>query len=58
MNCKSCGDKIPEARLEILPNTEYCVKCADGNAPPVVHDPDKICLKSSATGRNGFAPKD
>ena len=27
--CASCGDAIPEARLKILPYTEFCVKCAE-----------------------------
>jgi len=58
MNCKACGNKIPQARLEVLPNTEYCVKCADNNTPQVIRDPDKLCVKSSNTGRNGFAPND
>lgn len=58
MNCMVCGNPISKSRLEILPNTRHCVNCADKHAPPVIHDPDKLCLKSSATGRNGFAPKD
>jgi len=28
-NCDDCGNLIPAARLELLPDTEYCVKCAD-----------------------------
>ncbi|MCP3870654.1 MAG: TraR/DksA family transcriptional regulator [Gammaproteobacteria bacterium] len=27
--CASCGEPIPEARLEILPTSEYCVACAE-----------------------------
>lgn len=27
--CASCGEPIPEARLKILPYTEFCVKCAE-----------------------------
>ena len=27
--CSACGKPIPEARLEILPHTEYCVACAE-----------------------------
>lgn len=26
--CDSCGDPIPEARLEVLPATALCVSCA------------------------------
>ncbi len=29
MNCKSCGDAIPEGRLKVLPFTTTCVKCSD-----------------------------
>ena len=34
--CESCGIQIPAARLEFLPDTEYCVDCADKNSTPVV----------------------
>jgi DnaK suppressor protein len=27
--CAACGEAIPEARLEILPHSEYCVRCAE-----------------------------
>ncbi len=36
MNCSSCGIQISEARLEFLPDTEYCVNCSDKNSTPVV----------------------
>ena len=36
MNCFDCGDKIHPARLQAIPDTEYCVNCADKHAPPVV----------------------
>ena len=36
MNCLDCGNEIPEARLNMIPNAEYCVNCADKHAPPVV----------------------
>lgn len=26
--CEECGGRIPKARLEVLPETPYCVKCA------------------------------
>ncbi len=26
--CEECGGRIPKARLEVLPFTPYCVKCA------------------------------
>jgi DnaK suppressor protein len=33
--CEECGQPIPEARLQALPYTPYCVKCADtaGSSP-------------------------
>ncbi len=30
--CASCGEPIPEARLKILPHSEYCVSCAEKHA--------------------------
>ncbi len=26
--CEGCGESISVSRLEILPHTEYCIKCA------------------------------
>ena len=34
--CRDCGEQIAEARLEIVPDTIYCVNCADKNAEPFV----------------------
>ena len=31
--CQNCGEKIPEARLELLPFTPYCVDCAETFEP-------------------------
>ncbi len=28
-HCAECGEAIPEARLELLPFTAYCVDCAE-----------------------------
>ena len=36
MNCLDCGNKIPPARLQAVPDAEYCVKCADKHAAPIV----------------------
>ena len=36
MNCFDCGNKIPPARLQAVPDAEYCVNCADKHAPPIV----------------------
>ncbi|MCB1764178.1 MAG: TraR/DksA family transcriptional regulator [Gammaproteobacteria bacterium] len=27
--CAECGEPIAEARLEVLPNSEYCISCAE-----------------------------
>ena len=26
--CEECGGRIPKARLEVIPDTPFCVKCA------------------------------
>jgi RNA polymerase-binding transcription factor DksA len=57
MKCIDCGAEIPKARLELLPNTTYCVKCSERH-PPASADPNDVCAKSSITIRNGFGPKD
>ncbi len=36
MNCLDCENEIPAARLEALPDTDFCVNCADKNATPVI----------------------
>ena len=28
--CTTCGGEIPERRLEVLPDTPFCTKCAPG----------------------------
>jgi len=32
--CKQCGCEITKERLEIFPDVEYCVDCAEELAPP------------------------
>lgn len=56
-NCEACEEPIPLARLDVFPNTKYCVKCVDANSPKIVRDPEEICAKSSPSGQNGFSPK-
>lgn len=56
-DCAACGQPIPLVRLDILPNTTFCVACTDKNSPKVVHDPEVLCSKASPSGQNGFAPK-
>lgn len=57
MKCAECGDKIPDGRLEALPNTKYCLKCSDIYNNETI-DLEYVTSKSSGSGRNGFAPKD
>lgn len=52
--CRKCDEVIPAGRLEILPNTEYCVRCAD-SVVKRINDPEYYCAKSSHGGQNGFA---
>lgn len=34
MNCQDCHTEIPEARLAAVPDTKWCVKCADKHILP------------------------
>ena len=36
MNCLDCNNEIPEARLQAVPDTDYCVNCADKHAQPFI----------------------
>jgi len=45
--CEICGDEIPKARLEILPNITYCVKCSDKHKLTRDINPDDVCAKPS-----------
>ncbi len=56
MNCEHCEIKIPVERLEVLPFTTKCVKCAAKYPDEPLHDPNDVCAVASDTGRNGFAP--
>lgn len=56
--CEVCGKPIPAIRLELIPDTTFCVKCSAEHAPVVVYDPEMICAKSSLSCANGFAPSD
>lgn len=31
--CEECGEPISKIRIKVLPNTKYCVKCADKKPP-------------------------
>lgn len=35
-SCEMCGKTIPNERLEILPQTKRCVKCAEEHGSDVV----------------------
>ena len=56
-DCEDCGKPISLERLDIFPNTQFCVKCVDKNTPKIIRDPDEICARSSPSGQNGFSPK-
>lgn len=51
----SCGEIIPEERLEILPDARQCTSCAQHN--PSFGKRIEI-LESSAGGRNGWTKSD
>jgi hypothetical protein len=36
MNCLDCGGEIPPERLDFVPDTLYCVRCADKHSEPIV----------------------
>jgi len=55
--CTFCKKEIAPARLEVLPDTDRCVKCAAINPKPL--DISFVDLsEASPINRNGFAPKD
>lgn len=56
-NCIICNTPIPEERLEVLPDTLYCVKCSGSHADKKVYDPEVYCAKSSPSGQNGWSSK-
>lgn len=45
MNCKHCGELIPPARIEALPETLTCVGCSDVQ-------PYKAIVSGSAKNKN------
>ncbi len=67
-SCKSCGEAISEARLQILPTTLHCVNCASeskwssvpiinhktGNTIEVVKDPEVAAEFHKLSSRAGF----
>jgi hypothetical protein len=56
--CRICHQPIALARLEALPDTQLCIKCAHLH-PPAPIDAEKLDLsQASPITRNGFAPKD
>lgn len=56
-DCFYCGVNIPMGRLEVLPETYKCVRCAGRYPEPNRHDPNEICAKASEGGQNGFSRK-
>ncbi len=35
-HCLECGNQIPSARIEAMPDTDYCVNCADKHTEPII----------------------
>ena len=58
LNCTHCNNEIPEERLEAIPHTTKCIKCAERYPDPYWHDPNEVCAKSSPSGQNGWSPRD
>ena len=56
--CLDCGKVIPAGRLEIFPNTQWCVGCADKHSQGASYDYTHVVSQSSSSGRNGFAKSD
>lgn len=36
MKCFDCNSTIPEARIQAVPETEYCVGCVDKHTEPTM----------------------
>ena len=36
VNCIDCGNEIPKARMDAMPDTYYCVKCVDKHTEPII----------------------
>ena len=36
MHCLDCNNETPKARIEAVPDTDYCVNCADKYTEPIV----------------------
>ncbi|HVX87067.1 MAG TPA: TraR/DksA C4-type zinc finger protein [Phycisphaerae bacterium] len=56
--CDLCRQPIAPARLEALPWTRMCVKCAEKNPPPPVDPATLDISQASPINKNGFAPSD
>ena len=66
--CKSCNNEIPNARINILPNVQYCVNCSNeakvsaipvihhktGNEIQIVRDPEVAAEFHKLSSRIGF----
>lgn len=47
-DCRRCGNPIPEARLEAIPDTLVCVKCSEK-----IGGEFELEVKVSSTGKAG-----
>lgn len=55
VKCEDCHKTIPKERLEILPDTRWCVGCS-GKHPQLTYDAELVCAKASPSGQNGWSP--
>lgn len=44
MKCEKCEEEIPQERLEVLPDTKFCVKCSDVNTYKASMHDGQICV--------------
>ncbi len=56
--CSVCEEPIGEERLEVLPETSLCVKCARKYPPRVIDAGSLDLSEASPINKNGFAPSD
>lgn len=57
-NCVDCGGVIPPERLEAIPETIQCIKCASRKPRIAKIDPNEVCARSSNSARNGWGASD
>jgi hypothetical protein len=56
--CTLCGRPIDPERLEVLPDTKFCVDCARTQPAPRIDIENLDISQASPITKNGFGPKD